>query len=104
MRTPIEKTTLGPLPACEYITNTPGAYERIWTEGGITHVRHQQWTSVVYAPPGNAEGRVFIGTNAGWSDFNLDANGNGNEFGYWNDGTVEGIVSGPLRGTRALGE
>lgn len=82
---------------CEYVTDTPGAYERMWTEGGVTHVRHQLWTSVVYFLPGKDTG-VFLGTNAGWENRNTDAAGNGDKLGYFNDGTFEGQYSGTAVG------
>ncbi len=78
---------------CEYVTDTPGAFDRMWTEGGITHVRHQAWTSVVYFLPGKDTG-VFLGTNAGWENRNLDVLGNGDKLGYFNDGTFAGYYSG----------
>lgn len=79
---------------CEYVTDTPGAYERLWTEGGVTHVRHQMWTSEVYFLPGKVDGATPFGTNAGWESRNRDAAGNGDKVGYFNDGTFEGVYSG----------
>lgn len=78
---------------CEYVTDTPGAYDRLWTEGGVTHVRHQVWTSVVYLLPGKDTG-VFLGNNAGWENRNLDAAGNGDKLGYFDDGTFAGHYGG----------
>lgn len=79
---------------CEYVTDTPGAFERQWTEGGVTHVRHQLWTSEVYFLPGKVEGATPFGTNAGWENRNLDAAGNGDKVGYFNDGIFEGRYTG----------
>ncbi len=78
---------------CEYVTDTKGAFDRQWTEGGVTHVRHQAWTSVVYLLPGKDTG-TFFGTNAGWESRNVDASGNGDKVGYFNDGTFEGRYTG----------
>lgn len=82
---------------CEYVTDTPGAFDRMWTEGGITHVRHQAWTSVVYFLPGKLTG-AFLGLNAGWENRNVDAAGNGDKLGYFNDGTFAGYYSGTAVG------
>ncbi len=83
-----------PMPACEYVTDIPGAFEKMWTEGGVTHVRHQLWTSVVYNLPGKVPGAIPFATNAGWEDRNIDANGNGDKAGYFNDGVFVGRYSG----------
>ena len=80
--------------ACEYVTDTPGAFARMWTKGGVTHGRHQAWTSEVYVLPGKVEGAKPVGTNAGWENRDVDTAGNGHKAGYFNDGTFEGRYAG----------
>ena len=87
--------TIGPLLACEYVTDAPEQVDRFWIDNeGVSHWRHQLWTSEVYVLPGKVGDAKPFAFNAGWEDRNLDANGNGDKLGYFNDGTFEGHYGG----------